>query len=365
MNRPTSFLSVKTQFENAGDALINRELVRICSRFSDVVVDTSRCPDAFLASMHLEEYSPHVKKARSASLFFTLVLQRVLRRPGYYFLIPGGYVGEKHGIQLLSLIANTAILAGMKLLGVRVCHVGVSYERLGSRHARILALRSRLMHCLLARDASSRAYAESLGIRIDGLIPDLAFGAVSYRCDISGNEGVALSFRVDQMDSQRSDAELLIRHLDEILPKSADFKFIAQVQRDAPFMHELAMRKYPSGRSSSFRATFSDADEALDAYAGCKYVLSNRLHVLLFGMIAGCEPIPCVDETVNRKVVGIFDLLGIRPVRSTDIPEGLGRSLSQAGNLGSVQISSIVASQERALHKAFSAVFCNNVSEAV
>ncbi|WP_167759473.1 polysaccharide pyruvyl transferase family protein [Mycobacterium sp. PS03-16] len=364
MNRPTSFLSVKTQFENAGDALINRELVRICSEFSRVILDTSRCPPSFIASMQLDKYSPHVRKTGSAPLFLRLALERFLRRPTYYFLIPGGYVGEKHGRQLLSLVANTAILAAMRLVGVRVCHVGVSFERLGSRHARILAFRSRLSYRLLARDANSLAYAESLGIRVDGLIPDLAFGAANYRSDISGNEGVALSFRVDQADSQRSDVEILIRHLDEVLPQSASFKFIAQVERDAPFLRELAKREYPSGRLSSFLATFSDVDKAFDAYAGCQYVLSNRLHALLFGMIAGCAPIPFVDETVNMKIIGIFDSLDIQPVRCGRLTEDLGPGSIEARNLASSRISSIVSSQEQALYEALEAVFCHNVMEA-
>lgn len=364
MSRPASFLSMKTQFENAGDALINRELVRICSRFSDVVLDTSRCPPAFVASMRPEDYAPSVDSARTASLFFKLALERFRGRPVYYFLIPGGYVGEKRGLQLVSLIANTAVLAGMRLLGVRVCHVGVSYERLGPRHARILALRSRLMHRLLVRDAGSLAYAESIGIQVDGQIPDLAFGAASYRGDTSGSKDVALSFRVDQAESQRSNAESLVRLLDEMLPGATAFKFIAQVERDVAFMKELATRDYPSGRPSSFLATYSDADDALDAYAGCRHVISNRLHALLFGMVTGCEPIPYIDETVNSKVVGIFEGLGIPLIGTADRSEEVARSLSQASDLASPQILSIVSSQEQALYRALALVFCPDVSEA-
>lgn len=364
MNRPTTFLSVKTQFENAGDALINRELVRICSRFSDVFLDTSRCPPGFVASMRPENYAPSVDRARTASLFFKLALERFRRRPVYYFLIPGGYVGEKRGLQLASLIANTAVLAGMRLLGVRVCHVGVSYERLGPRHARILALRSRLMHCLLVRDAVSLGYAKSIGIRVDGQIPDLAFGAASYRGDTSGRNNVALSFRVDQAESQRSDAEALVRLLDEMLPKAAAFKFVAQVERDVAFMEELAMRDYPSGRPSSFLSTFSDADDALDAYSGCCHVVSNRLHALLFGMVTGCAPIPYIDETVNSKVVGIFEGLGIPCISTASSPEEVARRLIRAGDLTSPHILSIVSSQEQDLYRAFALVFGQDESEA-
>ena len=46
-----TFFSPKTQFENVGDALINRELIRLASDNSSVVLDVSRCPLDFVEDL--------------------------------------------------------------------------------------------------------------------------------------------------------------------------------------------------------------------------------------------------------------------------------------------------------------------------
>ena len=49
-----SFFSPKTQFENVGDALINREMIELASLNSKVILDLSRCPADFNETLGLD-----------------------------------------------------------------------------------------------------------------------------------------------------------------------------------------------------------------------------------------------------------------------------------------------------------------------
>ncbi|KMO80465.1 Polysaccharide pyruvyl transferase [Mycolicibacterium obuense] len=318
MKRSVTFFSLKTQFENVGDALINRELIALCANRSAVMVDASRCPDAFIQSLAIQKYVPGAVRVSSPALFMRMMTGRVTGRQAYYFVAPGGYVGEKRGLAALSSIVNTFVLAILWITGVKICQVGVSYERLGWLHARILAVRSRIMFRVLVRDEHSLAYARALNLKVDGLIPDLAFGAARYRQDVSGCGTIALSFRTDQYPGQRQQLLTLARRLDETLPASISFRFIAQVERDAEFMQQLVDSNCAAGRIREFKSTFGDVDAAFDAYAGCSHVVSNRLHSLLFGLIGGCSPVAVVDESHNQKISGLFDLLGIEYFHLSD-----------------------------------------------
>lgn len=352
-SRPCAFFSFKTQFENAGDALINRELLRLCALHSDVYLDLSRCPGEFAESLGVSRFASGAKLVGTFRLFLTMVLSRVAGRDAYYFVSPGGYLGEKNGVAAAVAVVNSVILGCLGSIGVRVCHVGVSFERIGSLHRRILRWRTSFMFRVLVRDFESFEYAQSIGVRVDGVAPDLAFGAAHYRpWDRAGN-ALAISFRADQLDSQRSDFEALVRRLNECLPMTVEFRFIAQVERDVRFLKQVADGLSGSARRVTFRDVHNRVDLALDAYAGCRTVVSNRLHSLLFGFLSGAAPVPIVHPHVNEKVLGLFHSIGV-PVSAADdcVPRIL-----VAHELGEGPLRELLQTQLELLSRAISGVF--------
>jgi polysaccharide pyruvyl transferase WcaK-like protein len=352
-HRPRAFFSLKTQFENAGDALINRELLRLCAQRADVYLDLTRCPTEFVDSLGVNRFLPNAHLLGTFRLFAVMILSRVLGRDAYYFVSPGGYVGEKRGMAAVAALLNTVVLGCFSAIGVRVCHVGVSFERLGPFHRRILTLRARFMSRTVVRDEDSAVYARELGIRVDEVAPDLAFGAASYRPLQRPGSGIALSFRVDQLESQRADCVRLVRMMDDQLPPGVEFRFIAQVERDARFLRELSSEVASSRRPVSFHSVHRHVDSALDAYLGCQFVVSNRLHALLFGLLSGAIPVPTIHSEVNGKVVGLFNSIGIS-VATFD--SGLPRAMTESDVLRG-EIGDLVRGQLRALESAISNVF--------
>ena len=353
------FLSLKTQFENAGDALIVRELLRLCSRYSNVYVDTSRCPAEFVRSVGIDRYAPEVKQVGNLDFLLRLISRRLLGHTVYFFLPPGGCVGEKSGLQFVKFFLTSLLIAVMNVLGIRVCQVGVSYERLGASHARMLSFRSHRMYRNMVRDTASSTYGKGLGIRIHGTSPDLAFSASSY-CRTSNEHGnrIAFSFRVDRGEWRPECFENLVCQLDRALDVGFTFRFVAQVARDVPFMRRLAAQQYSRGRIIEYVESFSDVDLTLAAHTDNLCIVSNRLHALLCGVIQGVTPIPLADEVMGRKVFGFFQTLK-QPTFSLVNLEGTVCAILAAARSGTDGVGNrdLAVVQERILQKIFSGIF--------
>lgn len=305
-----SFFSIKTQFENVGDALINREMIRLALGNGDAVVDISRCPPEFASLLAPGGNTlGHISWIKSSeALFRRMLAERLRGNKCYYYISPGGYLGERKGAQYATGMMNTAALGMMKAIGVRIIHIGVSYERLGPWHARLLRGRTGLIASHFTRDTESAAYARSLGLRVDEVMPDLAFGAFGSLPESEGKRiEVAFSFRTDQSAAMRAQFSDLVMQLSAALPTQIPFRFVCQVERDAPFLRELA--EATTARPASFHDVSGNIDNCMRLYDTCTHIVSNRLHALLVGLIRGARPVPLVDAAHNQKIIGIFSSL--------------------------------------------------------
>lgn len=303
--RSDCFLSIKTQFENAGDALINRELVRLCADNANVYVDTSRCPSKF-SNMIISGMPTNVFEIRSTGRLFTIMLYRRLRGSKcFYFLSPGGYVGERKGVDGIVAKANTAVLWTMSKIGIKVCHLGVSYERIGRVHREILRYRSKFLSHHYVRDSKSADYADGMGLKVSGKMPDLAFAVPERNKGIVGSKSeIVLSFRGDQDDATAAAIRALVQELDGMVNPLYSFHFVCQVKRDQSFLQSLA--QLVRNRSKRLSVVHDDLDACFAAYDSASHVISNRLHALLIGLACGATPIPLVDDENNQKIVGLF-----------------------------------------------------------
>lgn len=330
--RPVSFFSLRTQFENVGDALINRELVRLVANESDVEIDLSRCPPAFSKNIHI----PNSHRVRRVSgpieLITQLVRYGLMGRERYFFLSPGGYVGDMRGWQYISGLLNTVLLLGLRILGVRICHVGVSYERIGRFQRSLLRLRNRLLYRHIVRDQTSLDYARSLGLRVDGKMPDLAFGAVG-QLDLAAEPRrfIALSFRADQSTGLGDAIGRAVAELDRLVTAEIPFKIVCQVRRDRQFLRQL--KEIVTRRQVVFVDVHAEVDGCFAVYDDCKFIVSNRLHALLMGTIRGCKPIALLSSAVNTKIVSALSTVGVND------------SVVELGELAGPQVFGIIESE--------------------
>jgi polysaccharide pyruvyl transferase WcaK-like protein len=222
----------------------------------------------------------------------------------FYFLTPGAYFGDIGLFDFLFVMLKVLVL---KTIGIKICQVGVSYERIGPWHSKLIKYRSLFLHRHLVRDTASAAYARSIGARVDGIAPDLAFGTPDQYTSVKTKRSwLAISFRLDQSPV---DVENLIEEfigvLDRELPVHIGFKFISQVSRDAASLKQL--RASIQTRKTEFVDVSHNISDCRAAYLDCCYVVGNRLHSLLIGSLSGAAPLAVIDRLSNAKIAYLFE----------------------------------------------------------
>ncbi len=306
-----SFLSIRTQFENLGDALINRELIRLLAARGTLVVDTGIAPDWFVDMLDLPADATRV--SGRPRLFLEMVKALLRGDRPYYFFLPGGLFGEFNRLQLAKKALALLPLRVLRLLGVRLCHVGPSFERIGANYITHLRRRRPLLHAFYVRDARSLRLLEHHAVGCDGLLPDLAFNlfdAPSPPLVSTGRRDVCFSFRTDQHAEQFDACMTMVERVAETLSDGARCHIAVQVERDRPGMEAIRDRLQARlGAPVEIFQETRDIARMQAFYRDMGVVVSNRLHVLLLGASVCGRLVACVDEK-NQKISGLLETLG-------------------------------------------------------
>ena len=311
-----AFVRVHTQYENVGDALIVRELISLLAERMLVTVDLSSCPRSFRAALELPR-SPNIRCRTVLGtwrMLTSLIVSSLRSRPTLLFLVPGGRGGElTRSAQFRANLLNGGYSL-LDRLGVAVVQIGVSYDRLGPRHSAILRRRASRYAAHFVRDCISHDHLVDRGIRVDGIIPDLALNLFRSPPELlSDPRSMAFSFRTDKSSDQGSRIAAAVAGLCSQLGHGSRMVFVSQVERDRQFMRSLASDMATALESPvSYIATADSIQRTRQAYSGCSWIVSNRLHALLMGMSVGASPIALVDPVVDAKIIGVFHALGIQ-----------------------------------------------------
>lgn len=309
--RNRTYMNVKTQFENVGDALIIRELLSLISARSELVVVTSRCPKVFRTAIGIDRLeNGKASEAGFLSIVLSMIGDRLRGKRSYYFLIPGGINGERTFKQYIVGQLNNVALVFLKWLGVRVCQLGISYERLGPRHVSLLRARTRLLHRALVRDEISLGYAHNLNIRADGVVPDLAFNLRPFTMQTGERDAVFFSFRADKLAAGRGHVTNAVVRICSFVPADKRLVFMAQVERDRDFA--LALKSAVEdrlGRVGEYVEEYSSIEACRATFSQGTHLFSNRLHALLLALGSGVKPVPVIDRSIDAKIDGTFRLM--------------------------------------------------------
>lgn len=305
--KPRSFFFIETQFDNLGDALINREMIRLMAERSEVTLGVSRVPESFkdmigrdfLARFTLDE-------TRGRSAFLLAVARRALRGERcFVFLSPGGWIGELDGNLNLRSWLHTFLYYLLRLFGARVCQLGVSYEDPGPKLRLLLRGRSGALYRHFVRDEASRAVMQKAGVRIDGLCPDLAFNA--FDGAQGKGEGATFSFRADQYKGQIDDIRAFLAFYFETFGTEKPVFFVAQVEKDVAANRELAAWvSARTGIPAPMDDVCASVELAQNAYRRTAVIVSNRLHALLLAGSVGNAMIAAPVGQANKKIRALF-----------------------------------------------------------
>jgi len=312
-----AFISLKTQFENLGDALINRELIKIVSARVPTTVDLTRSPASFHSTMELERISNINLLTKFRGVFFFQMMKKALSgETCYFFLNPGGLgggVGNSVGAFCKSHLYNCALLL-LKVIGVRICHVGISYEKMKWKEASVAKLRSWACFNFSVRDGESFDYIRTLGVKTNEIVPDLSFNLYCepLNTDTCKRYAGAFSFRTDKGNSP-DDLKSFARRVIYGAAGDTRFLFVSQVRRDSRIMQELQQQLGAEfgPQRLHFADCHADFNRAVSLYRECDTLYSNRLHALLLAAYAHAKPVAVINLQRQRKIAALFEDLGL------------------------------------------------------
>jgi hypothetical protein len=309
------FFSPRTNYENAGDALINRELLRILRGYGEVHASRSGAPQRFLDEIRLDrrEIRYETRLALWAAAFAAGIKARIRReQPPFMILAPGDPSGPIDA----GLLVRSTFFALLALAGVRLARLGVSFSRMSPARLRLEAITSRLYYFSGARDSRSLALAKRSGFANVFYFPDFAFALQPPESLWRKHDNIlqiGISLREDNLGRDRR--ALTIERLEQLLAALKDegrdfvIRFIAQVDGDRAFMKELCERF-----GDRYDCTFA-AEQKLphlaDIYRSVDVIISNRLHGLLFAGAQGAVPLGLLIPECNQKIIAILEDIGL------------------------------------------------------
>ncbi|NJM21281.1 MAG: polysaccharide pyruvyl transferase family protein [Richelia sp. SM1_7_0] len=309
------FFSAKTQYQNLGDMIINREILLQLRNYGKLIVDDKGVPEWFCNDLEIDFYE---RSSNYNMTFEILIIWYALKAlfkkecKIYFVLKPGHFYGEFSFIHLLKLLYFVII----KFFGVRICRFGASIGPFSKSMELIESFKSKLMYFYSVRDGISKDYAHQIGIEKVFIFPDMAWimkaTNESFVKPTKGDKYVVFSFRksTHNLGAILEYKNYLFETLDKIIElvcKKWSYKLVLsyQVEDDKNICQEL-MQKYKDIYNVSFMEKKINLQTAYTLYSGAEMVFSNRLHVLMLAILSGSLPIGVVDIKEHNKITGIF-----------------------------------------------------------
>ena len=277
-------LSLRTQYDNLGDEIINAILLKELAQRMPVLALGHAVPDWYLANLrnHLGSAWKSVVCHGDRATFISKLLRKGLERARHWLFTACGDVGGT-----ASHYRRDGMLAMMTALpSLRLASVGASCANLSASKAALLRQASRRGAVIGVRDTASAAILSTRGIEAT-LVPDLAF-KLPWAMRPEARQAI-FSFR----EVAEQDRAALLRELAGVVTsvRRAGLRPVMtwQVARDEPFCKNLA---------GALAIPFIDClgsnegrfHRALAFYDEAALAVSNRLHVLLIAAARGAAP---------------------------------------------------------------------------
>ncbi|MDT0595942.1 polysaccharide pyruvyl transferase family protein [Glaciecola petra] len=308
-----------TQFENAGDELINLALIDLMRVHGNIVLNDRQSPKWYLDRL-MSEGDQYYSDFNGHGGFYFGILKRQFKQlfsaktEQYYIALPPGHFsqkGKKAAIDISKLFIKLIML---RLVGVRVMRAGFSIGPFDRANQLAQKIGSYAFHLYGLRDTVTLEYSKKIGINKATLFPDMAWALdISKYEKASQNENkIVICFRSNAYGTEHSETYLqpLMQSLSAMLsaPEFAKSKlvFCYQVEFDkaaSTYLYNNLKDKY-NCTNIEYRLGIS---EAFTLYSGAKTVISNRLHVLLLAAQASSLPLALVNKKDNVKITSIFN----------------------------------------------------------
>jgi len=304
-----------TQYDNLGDLIINKELIRALSKQGNVCVDATKVPKEFADEL-FNELGGNVNRlagsVRTPSFYWELLAKKQLCDAVIF--PPGAQVFGVSRKNFMSWAAQLLCIIVLRTLGVKVCCFGVSFNE--DKQSSLALLKWQLFSHIGVR---SKKLTEQLRAKLNNVFycPDLAM-LLDRGEDVDRRESwgkyVVVSVRenIPQFSGGNYSKTLkeAIKTIVNQLDQFETVVILAQVERDCAFMTELNDYLLSSNKKTVILPQALNEKEVCGIYSAADYVISNRLHVLLLAIINGAAIVTLTHEN-HFKLKNVLADLGL------------------------------------------------------
>lgn len=371
------FYSARTQYENLGDLVINRILLKELRKYGDLIIEDQEVPEWFCKELEIsaQERASNYKFKFSILMVY-LGLKGLLNREinTYFVTTPGHFYDSHHKTTMGAAFKKISYLLILYLLRVRICRFGASIGPFSYLGKVVERWQSKLMYFYSTRDSLSEKYAHDIGIQKVEQFPDLAW--FIERHESIGNslkfdaDYVVFSFRdassnINDSNKCKDNFYSILDAVVDLVCKKWNKKMVIsyQVDFDYDFCKEL-QKKYAALPEVTLLEDKVDNESMYGLYSQALFVFSNRLHVLMFAMASGTIAIPILNTFKHSKISGIFLDAGLGELiidtyKSASEVETL-EEINRSANLWNSKIFSCFEEKERNGKQILKRVMTNN-----
>lgn len=333
-----------TQFDNLGDLIINRMLISDLKTRGALHVLSHAVPASFLEGLHVER--SHVIESPWRFWFELAVKRLVHGRKCYLFTKPGDIALAPKACAHPSTVIKAVAFGVLKVIGVNICAAGISVDVDFRRIKPCEAYMARRFLIRAARDKRSAHLIKEMGAQAS-IGADLGFLVGQSSRQVQVIRRIGLSFRSDAKGISLMEAALLLSDLRS--NPAISLHALYQVDRDRDFMEKLA-------EHLGIAKPVAVSDD-LSAYSDIDAVISNRLHVLVFGMSRGAVPIAILKEC-NQKVRSLLQDIGLD---ACILPSGRALTVADLSLAMASGFATVFAREARRAGRMLDQVFAKSV----
>lgn len=304
------------QIGNSGDLLINIALLTELRKYGQVIFNDKDRPEWFVKAC-IEPDDIRLTSFSNGGVLETIEddLKSISKGDSLYYVFPPGHTSRTGFRRAYNHLKYVLKLKSLKKKGCHFIRVGFSIGPFDFVNGLVESFTSRIYSHYGLRENESIALAKTYRFKNVSYFPDLAWiyrPGISVSNDIKQSK-ILLSFRSNNYGTSHDEAYLstikdsLKDLLKDIIGDSYELVIAYQVQSDMEASKSLYAFLSKHFKNISYRDEQLNLSEASELYSQTSFIISNRLHVLLLGMLNNCIGIPFVNLRDNKKIIGIYN----------------------------------------------------------
>lgn len=305
------YMSLRTQYENLGDYLIAQATIDILKDIGDITLDTRNVPKNYIDLFDLPQNAKLVRKGFLNSILFSKSIKWI------YIVKPGGHGSSK------TLKANIRTFFMTIYFLFTKIFFNTKIFKMAHSHNEELSFLDKLyektFNLNLTRDTVTYDLYKKNNINHIFKFCDFAIYYLNKKSKFNYDEelkkeNIIISLRYDRLNDEPDISYSLAKKLlnEE---KMNNIIYVSQVTFDEKLNNAESIKN--NCVHVKYEINNDSIHEITKQYKSSKYVISNRLHVLLLALINGSIPIAIIDEVKDKKIIGSLDYLNIQYVNKS------------------------------------------------